>query len=53
MENIVRVPQGRDKEVIELYQTGATMAEIGEKFGITRQRVSQIFKRFGVYVAPS
>ena len=53
MGDIVRIPAGRDQEVIAMYQTGATMAEIGEKYNITRQRVSQIFKRFGVYVAPS
>jgi hypothetical protein len=53
MGDVVRIAQGRDKEVIEIYQGGATMAEIGEKYGITRQRVSQIFKRYGVYVAPS
>ncbi len=53
MGDIVRFPVGRDQEVIAMYQTGATMAEIGQKFGITRQRVSQIFKRFGVVVPPA
>lgn len=45
--------QGRSKEMIEAYQAGATMAELGTKFGITRQRVSQIFKKHGIHVEPS
>jgi Mor family transcriptional regulator len=45
--------QGRNQELIDAYKSGMTMAELGQKFGITRQRVSQIFKRHGVYVAPS
>lgn len=48
MGEVIRVPEGRDREVIELYKSGATMAQVGEKFGITRQRISQIFKRYGV-----
>lgn len=48
MGEVIRIPAGRDKEVIELYHSGATMAQVGEKFGITRQRVCQIFKRYGV-----
>lgn len=43
----------RNQELIQAYQTGMTMAELGAKFGITRQRVSQIMKKHGVYVAPS
>ena len=53
MGDVVRIAQGRDKEVIGMYETGATMAQIGEKFNITRQRVSQIFKRYNIVVAPS
>lgn len=48
MGEVIRVPEGRDREIIESYKSGATMAEVGEKFGITRQRVCQIFKRYGV-----
>ena len=43
----------RNQELIQAYQAGMTMAQLGEKFGITRQRVSQIFKKHGIYVAPS
>jgi hypothetical protein len=43
----------RDAEILKEYQTGMTMAELGAKHGITRQRISQIFKRAGVVVAPS
>lgn len=43
----------RNQELIQAYQAGMSMAELGAKFGITRQRVSQIMKRNGVYVAPS
>lgn len=33
----------RRKKIIDLYKTGDwTMAEIGEKFGMSRSRVSQI-----------
>ncbi len=53
MNNVHQSAQERAPDLINEYQAGATMAEIGEKFGITRQRVSQIFKQFGVYVAPS
>lgn len=53
MKNVHQSAQERAPDLINEYQAGATMAEIGEKFGITRQRVSQIFKQFGVYVAPS
>ncbi len=35
----------RNKEIIQLIKEGKTYQEIGEKFGITRQRVQQIAKR--------
>jgi len=33
---------------IELYKSGATLKEIGEKFGVTRQRINQILSQSGV-----
>lgn len=42
----------RNREIIELYQdsdNSLTMAQIGEKFGISRQRVQQILRKNGVY----
>lgn len=48
MGELIRVPEGRDREIVEKYQGGLTMAQIGEEFGITRQRVCQIFKRYGI-----
>lgn len=53
MGDLVRVAQGRDKEMIELHAAGKTMSEIGEQYGITRQRVCQILQRYGVKVDPS
>lgn len=38
----------REQEILFLYQTGKTTIEIGEKFGITRQRVQQILKKYGL-----
>jgi len=36
----------RRKEILELYtKQGKTMAEIGTKFGISRERVRQILKK--------
>jgi Sigma-70, region 4 len=31
-----------------LYQTGATLEEVGERYGITRERVRQLFKKAGL-----
>jgi multidrug efflux pump subunit AcrB len=48
MENIIRTPVGRDAEIIQKYQAGKTMAQIGEEYNITRQRISQLFKLYNV-----
>lgn len=32
----------------DLYIGGLSMAEVGERFGISRQRVDQLFKKFGI-----
>lgn len=36
-----------------LYQTGATLQKVGEKFGITRERVRQVFHKFNKISRPS
>lgn len=35
----------RNSEMYELYKNGVTLEAIGEKFGITKQRVHQIIRR--------
>jgi len=40
----------RENEIIKLYESGITFREIGEKYGISKQRVWQILKlRWGDY----
>jgi len=53
VNNAHQSAQERAQDLINEYQAGASMAQIGERFGITKQRVSQIFKKHGVYIAPS
>ncbi len=43
---------GRNKAVVEAYQSGATYQQIGDKHGISRERVRQILKRAGVKARP-
>jgi len=38
----------RNKEIIKLVKEGKTYQEIGERFGISRQRVQQIAKKEGI-----
>lgn len=38
----------RDKEMAELYKAGKNLREIGDMYGITRERVRQILVRLGV-----
>ena len=38
----------RNKEIIQLIKEGKTYQEIGERFGISRQRVQQIAKKEGI-----
>ena len=42
-----RVP-ARVREMYELYEYGATLDEVGEDFGISRERVRQLFGRAGL-----
>lgn len=37
----------RDAAMVEAYKDGATLQEIGDRFGITRERVRQIIKKRG------
>ena len=43
---------GRAEEVIALYKTGKTMAEVGEAFGTTRQAVCQLLAKHKVQIDP-
>ena len=36
------------REMISLYESGMTLTEVGAEFGISKQRVEQIFKKTGV-----
>jgi DNA-directed RNA polymerase sigma subunit (sigma70/sigma32) len=36
--------QRRARQILKLHEKGWTQVEIGEKFGITKQRVNQILK---------
>jgi hypothetical protein len=39
----------RDREMVRLYEAGElTLAEIGQRFGVSRQRVHQVLRRAGV-----
>lgn len=48
MGDIIRTPVGRDAEIIEKYRAGKTMAQIGLEYNISRQRISQLFKLYGI-----
>lgn len=41
-------PVDRDETVASMYRAGKTLMEIGEIYGITRERVRQILSKFGV-----
>jgi transposase-like protein/uncharacterized protein (DUF433 family) len=43
-----RGPTERHLNMIEMYQSGKTLQEVGEHFGITRERVRQILHKFDV-----
>ena len=42
----------RIKAMVRLFNNGKTLEEIGKLYGISRQRVSQIFKKAGYKVRP-
>ena len=42
----------RNRRIVELRQSGLTLAEVGAKFGITKERVRQIVKEAGVVAEP-
>jgi RNA polymerase sigma factor (sigma-70 family) len=43
-EKIIKLPQ-REAEIIKLKYSGLTLQEVGDKVGLTKQRVGQIQKR--------
>lgn len=40
-------PDARAQRMLDMYRQGLTLAKIGEQFGVTRERVRQIAKKFG------
>lgn len=38
----------RDREMVDAYLAGSTLAQLGERYGITRERVRQIVERSGI-----
>ena len=40
--------QARDRKIVEAVQGGATLAEVGREFSLSRERVRQIVRRAGV-----
>ena len=44
------VLDGKHDQVIAMYQAGKTMAEIGQEFGLTRQRICQVLQKNKVKV---
>jgi DNA-binding CsgD family transcriptional regulator len=49
---VTRKLAARNAEVVKLYEAGGlTMAQIGERFGVTKARISQIICRHGSYAA--
>jgi len=48
-------PIGRhkDKEICKLYIDGLSQSEIGEKYNVSHERISQILRRNGIYSAQS
>jgi hypothetical protein len=38
----------RSEEILSLYKSGASQAEIGEKYRVSRQRVQQILSKIGI-----
>ncbi len=45
---LLQVTDPRTRSMYELYVTGATLEEVGERFGITRERVRQVFREAGI-----
>jgi transposase len=47
-----RVRESRAAQMYELYERGATVAEVGEKFGVSPSRVGQLFQETGRETRP-
>lgn len=47
-KRIKRLTPGEIQELIKGYEAGTTVYELGERFGIRRQRVAEVLKRHGV-----
>ena len=45
LEELKRIPLAREEKITALRRSGLTLAQIGDKFGMTRQRVHQIVKK--------
>lgn len=45
-------PTDRSRQMAALYQSGSTLERIGQTFGVTRERVRQIIKKFHGLTAP-
>src|SRR5713101_6019004 len=46
-----KAPQSRTKRMADLYATGATLEEVGNEFGLTRERVRQVLVQGGYDLA--
>ena len=43
----VHVNAARDQEIVALHRSGLTLQELGDRFGLSRERVRQIVRRAG------
>jgi hypothetical protein len=51
-QTIMLEAASRRDEMYRLYEQGNTMVDIAQRFGITKQRVSEIFKMHGYKARP-
>lgn len=47
--DFTKKPSDRDLEILRLREEGGNMEAIGEQFGITKQRVSQVIQKWRGY----
>ncbi len=52
-EKYMQSAEARRREIITLLMAGKTQVEIAEKFGVTKQRIGAIWKRYGPPIARS